>query len=134
MNNTTGIKAFGPVLLIFIFTTALFIVAKSTFTGWGIDTNVLLIGNVLLFLAAAAGYYLYTRSMHSKNPHAIVRTVYGSIMAKMMIVLISAFIYFSAYGKNVNKGAVFGCMFLYLLYTFVEVAILMKLSKQNKHV
>lgn len=134
MNNSTGFKAFGPVLLIFIFTTALFIVGKSTFTGWGIDINVLLIGNVLLFLAATVGFYLYTRSMNSKNPHAIVRTVYGSIMAKMMIVLIAALIYISSYGKEVNKGAVFACMFLYFLYTFVEVAILMKLSKQKKHV
>jgi hypothetical protein len=133
MTNKTGFKAFRPVLLIFIITTALFIAARSMFTRWNIDTNVLIIGNLMLFLASAVSFYIYTRSLHSKNGHAVIRTMYGSIMAKMLICLVAAFIYISSVGKDVNKYAVFGCMFLYLFYTFVEVSILMKLSK-TKHV
>jgi hypothetical protein len=133
MTNKTGFKAFRPVLLIFIITTALFIVARSVLSGWGINANVLLTGNLLLFLASAAAFYIHTKNMHAKNGHAVVRTMYGSIMAKMIICIAAAFIYFSAAGKGVNKMAVFGCMFLYLVYTFVEVSILMKLSK-TKHV
>lgn len=134
MMNTTGIKAFRPLLFIFIVTTALFITARPLFNRWNIDTGVLIIGNLLLILATLVSFYLYTRSMHTKNAHAVIRTMYGSIMAKMIICLVAAFIYISTAGTSVNKGGVFGCMFLYLLYTFTEVAILMKLSKQNKHV
>jgi len=134
MMNTTGIKAFRPILLIFIITNALFLSARPMFNKWNIDTDVMIIGNLVLFLATVVSFYLYTRSMHTKNAHAIIRTMYGSIMSKMIICLIAAFIYISVAGKSVNKGGIFGCMFLYLLYSFIEVAILMKLSKQNKHV
>lgn len=133
MTNKTGFKAFRPVLLIFIITTALFIAARSVFTGWNIDTHVLIVGNLLLFLASAVSFYIHTKNMHAKSGHAVIRTMYGSIMAKMVICIVAAFIYFSAAGKGVNKYAVFGCMFLYLIYTFVEVSILMKLSK-TRHV
>ena len=134
MMNKTGIKAFRPLLLIFIITNALFITSRPMFTRWGIDTDVMIIGNLILFLATAVSFYLYTRPVHTKNAHAIIRTMYGSIMSKMIICLIGAFIYISVAGRSVNKGGIFGCMVLYLLYTFTEVAILMKLSKQNKHV
>lgn len=134
MTNKTGLKAFRPVLLTFIITTALFIAAKGMFARWNINTNVLIVGNLLLFLATAVSFYIYTRSLHSRNGLAVVRTLYGSILAKMMITLVAAFIYISSVGKGVNKGAVFGCMFLYLFYTFIEVSTLMKLSKQSKHV
>jgi hypothetical protein len=134
MMNTTGIKSFRPILLIFIITNALFLSARSMFDKWSVDTDVMIIGNLVLFLATAVSFYLYTRSMHTKNAHAILRTMYGSIMSKMIICLVAAFIYISVAGKSVNKGGIFGCMFLYLLYSFIEVAILMKLSKQNKHV
>ena len=134
MMNKTGIKAFRPILLIFIIINALFISSRPMFTRWNVDTDVLIIGNLILFLATVVSFYLYTRSMQTKNAHAILRTMYGSIMSKMIICLVAAFIYISMAGRSVNKGGVFGCMFLYLLYTCTEVAILMKLSKQNKHV
>ena len=104
------------------------------FSRWSIDTDVMIVGNLILFLATAVSFYLYTRSMQTKNAHAVVRTMYGGIMSKMIICVIAAFIYFSIAGKSINKGGVFGCMVLYVVYTFIEVAILMKLSKQNRHV
>jgi len=52
---------------------------------------------------------------------------------KMLICLIAAFAYIATFGKNVNKPAIFGCMFLYFLYTFVEVSILLRLSKEQKN-
>ena len=127
-------RSFTPLLLIFIITNALFLSCGPLFNGWGLSVNVLLTGNAILFAAAAFSFYLYTRSLQSKNAQAVVRTVYSGVLAKMMICLIAVFIYISIAGKTVNRGGVIGCMFLYLLYTFTEVAILMKLSKQKQHV
>src|SRR5581483_3924869 len=101
--------------------------------GWGLSVNVLLAGNVILLAATALSFYLYTRSLQSKNAQAVVRAVYSGVLAKMMVCLIAVFIYISIAGKGVNKGGVIGCMVLYLLYTFTEVTILMKLSKQKQH-
>jgi hypothetical protein len=59
--------------------------------------------------------------------------MYGSVLVRMVVCLVAVFIYVSIVGKGVNKGAVFGCFFLYFVYTGVEVAILMKLMKQQKN-
>jgi hypothetical protein len=134
MSNNSVSRSFRPLLLLFIITTALFITNRAWFAQRDVNVDVLIIGNLVLFAATAVSFYLFSRSLGSKNPQAIVRTVYGGVFSKMMICLITVFIYISIAGKGVNKAGIFGCMFLYLLYTIFEVAILMKLSKQKKNV
>lgn len=94
----------------------------------------MIIGNLILFAATGVSFFLFSRSMGAKNPLAIVRALYSGVFSKMMICLITVFIYISIVGKGVNKGGIFGCMILYVLYTAFEVVILMKLSKQKKNV
>lgn len=115
-------------------TTALFITSRARFARWNINVDVMIIGNLVLFAATAVSFFLYFRSMGSKNPQAIVRAMYSGMLSKMMICLLTVFIYISIVGKGVNKGGIFGCMILYVLYTVFEVVILMKLSKQKKNV
>ena len=134
MTNNTVSRSFRPLLLLFIITTALFITSRARFTRWDVNVDVLIIGNLILFTATAVSFYLFSRSWGSKNPQAIVRTVYGGMFSKMMICLIAVIIYLSIAGKGINKAGIIGCMFLYLLYTTLEVVILMKLSKQKKNV
>jgi hypothetical protein len=133
MNKTVS-RSFRPLLLIFIVTTALFLINRARLSQWDIDVDVLIIGNLVLFAATAVSFFLFTRSLNSKNPQAVVRTVYSGVLSKMMICLVTVFIYISIAGKGVNKAGVIGCMFLYLLYTTIEVVTLMKLSKQKKNV
>ena len=47
------------------------------------------------------------------------------------ICLIAAFIYISINKSHLNKPALFISMGLYLVYTFVEVSVLMKLLRGN---
>lgn len=125
-------KPFLPLTVIFVVTSALFIVLRSLWEKWGISPNVMIIGNMILFLATAASFSLYQKALRNNNVQVFLRMVYGGMFLKMMICLIAAFIYIVTVKKGVSKGAIFGCMFLYLLYTFVEISILMKLSKQQK--
>jgi hypothetical protein len=134
MTNNTVLRSFRPLILIFIITTALFISGRAWLNRWNVNGDVLIIGNLVLFAATALSFFLFSRSLGSRNGQAIVRTVYTGVLSKMMVCLLTVFIYISIAGKGVNKAGIFGCMFLYLLYTTAEVAILMKLSKQNKHV
>jgi hypothetical protein len=60
--------------------------------------------------------------------------IYGGMFAKMLICLFAALIYIMIAKKGVSKGAIFGCMFLYFVYTFVEISIIMKLSRKDKYV
>ncbi|OQP52074.1 hypothetical protein A4H97_26025 [Niastella yeongjuensis] len=134
MSNISVSRSFRPLLLLFVITTALFITSRARFARWNVDADVLIIGNLVLFAAAAVSFYLFSRSWNSRNPQAILRTVYGGMFSKMMICLIAVIIYLSIVGKGFNKAGIIGCMFLYVLYTTLEVVILMKLSKQKKNV
>jgi len=134
MTTKSVSRSFRPLLIIFFIANVLFLTNRARLSQWQLDVDVLIIGNLILFGATAVSFYLFTRSLNSKNPQAVVRTVYSGVVSKMMICLVAVFIYISVAGKGVNKGGIFGCMFLYLLYTTLEVAILMKLSKQKKNV
>ncbi len=134
MDNNKQIKrAFAPILIIFAVTTTILIFSPSLDFLWGMSKKVMIIGNIILFLATTVSYYLYQQSLRSKNVQASFRMIYGGMMLKMMICLFTAFIYIMIVQKNVSKGAIFGCMFLYFLYTFVEVSIIMKLSSKLKN-
>ena len=134
MENKKVARAFLPLTLIFIISNGLLIVFRSTFTSWNFDVDILLIGNSILFLATGLSFYLYYRSMRSKNAQYILRMVSSGMIVKMVICLAAAYVYISMAGKAVNKAAILVCCALYILYTIIEVAILMKISKQKNHV
>lgn len=126
-------KPWVPLLLLFIFLNAFFLSTKNFLGKQGIDHEVLIGGNLILFIATALSFYISQRSLSSANPRSSVGSLYGSFMAKFFIIAIAAFIYIMAAKKDLNKPALFLCMGLYLVYTFVEVASLQKLLKQKKN-
>ena len=126
-------KGFLPVLILFVVLNGLFIAGKNMFVRWNADTQVLIGANLLLFLITLLSFLMALRGMRNPNPHAFVRSVYGSVMIKLFICIIAAFIYIAMARKSVNTGAVLGFMLLYFAYSFTEAAIVMKLSKQNKN-
>lgn len=97
----------------------------------GIDPDVIIAGNVLLFGVSLASFILTQRSLKSSNPNAFVRAMYGSFMIKFFVCAIAAFVYIMAVKKNVNKPALFICMGLYVVYTVFEVAALTKILKRK---
>ena len=124
-----SVKSFLPIVVIFVILNGFFIAGKSMLARWGVDQEVVIIGNLLLFVISIVSFLLGLRGLKNPNPHAFVRSVYTSMMLKLFICIIAAFIYISMYRDNINKPALFTCMGLYLLYTFVEVSILTKLLK-----
>jgi FtsH-binding integral membrane protein len=116
------------------------VVSAISFTGseflnhLGLNGKVLGIGNIIVYLATVLSYFLGLRGLGSANPHAFVRSVYVSIMLKFFICLLAALIYIITYRSNINKPAIFVCMGLYLVYTFIEVRILMQQLKAKPNV
>lgn len=127
------LKGFLPVLLVFIVLNGFLISGKNMLQRWNIDRDVVIIGNALLFIITLISFLLALRGLKNPNPHAFVRSVYMSVMLKLFTCIIAAFVYISMYQSNLNKPALFICMGLYLVYTFLEIAGLMKLLKQKKN-
>ena len=122
-------KPFSPVILLFIILNALFLTGRNTLGEWNVDQKVLIAGNILLFVITLISFLLAQRGLKSSNTHVFIRAVIGSIMIKLFVSIIAAFIYISVFKKQINKPALFICMGLYLIYTFLEVSILTKQLK-----
>lgn len=127
------LKGFVPVILLMIAMNGFFSIGRNLLQQRNVDADVLIIGNTLLFLITLVSFLLAHRGLSNPNPHAFVRAVYISVMLKLFVCIIAAFIYISVYKSNLNKPALFICMGLYLVYTFLEIATLMKMLKQKKN-
>jgi hypothetical protein len=128
------LKGFLPVIFIFVVLTGFFVSGKNILQRWNVDQDVVIIGNALLFIITLFSFLLSQRGLEHSNPHVFVRSVYLSMMLKLFACIIAAFVYISMYQTNLNKPALFICMGLYLVYTFLEVSVLMKMLKQKKNV
>lgn len=100
---------------------------------WGFDPDVLIVGNLLVVIITLVSYLVLNRGMRSTNLHSFVRAIYGSFILKFFVIAITAFVYIMIAKKNVNKASLITCMFLYLIYTFIEVSVLTKMMKQKKN-
>ena len=131
--NRTNFRLILPMILVFIFLNAFFLLSKSWLAQKNLDQNVLIIGNLLLFLVSLVTFLITCRSLQSKNPNAFVRAMYGGFIVKFFVVAIAAFIYIMMAKKNVSKPALFTCMGLYIIYTYFEVSALLRVLKQKKN-
>jgi hypothetical protein len=127
------LKAFMPVLLFFVVLNSFFFSGKNILGRWNANQEVLIIGNLILFLVTFISFFVLQRGLNNPNPNVFVRSVFGSFMIKFFVCIVAAFIYISLYKKDLNKPALFICMGLFLVYLFLEVGVFMKLLKQNKH-
>lgn len=131
--NKNLLQSLRPLLIIFILLNAIFITAKSWLAKKGIDQEVLIIGNLILFVVSLSAFLLTNKSLKSSNPNAFVRAMYGSFIIKFFVVAIAAFIYIMVAKKNVNKPALIACAGLYIIYTGLETRALMKTLRQKKN-
>jgi len=124
-------RPFLSIVILFIVLNAFFVTGKGLLDKWSVDQAVLIVGNLILFVITAISFFISVRGLKNPNPHAFVRSVYGSVMIKFFVFAIAAFIYIQSAKAAVNKPALFVCMGLYLVYTFLEVSVLTKLLRKK---
>jgi hypothetical protein len=129
-NKVTG-RSFLPIVLTFIVISVLTLVFRPILAAWKLDYGVLLWGNALLFLLTTSSFYLYTKGISDNNPHVFVRALYGSLLIKFLGCMLAVLIYAAISRQGVNRNGILGCFALYMLYTFLEVRILLQLSKRK---
>lgn len=122
-----------PVLIFFIILNALIVVFRQRLTTLGFNVDVLIIGNIIVFFMTALSLFILGRGLKATNTPAFLRSVYGSFMIKFVLVLVTVFLYGYLNKGNLNKPSLFTMMFLYLVYTFIEIRALLRLSKNGKN-
>ena len=133
MENKSFFRIFLPLLLIFIVTNGFFITSGALASRWNIDGDLVIVGNLVLFVATGFSFFMYYKALRNNNVQAFLRLIYGGMFIKMMVCLFTAFTYIMIVGRGVNKGGIIICLFLYLVYSFVEVMLLLKQTKQRKN-
>jgi hypothetical protein len=133
MESKTARRPFLPIVLIFVVVSLFCLLAGSWLEGRNIDPRVLFTGNAILFAATAGSFYLYNRALHDRNVQLFLRMMYSSLLLKMAFAIGATLLYLFFAGKGVSKTAILCCYGLYILYSVVEVRILIRSSKSPKN-
>jgi hypothetical protein len=132
VQNKPDLKAFLPLVLIFVVAGAVAMIFADFLEKLEIDRTVLIAGNIILFAVTTISYFFHRQALLAGNTQVFLRNVYSGMFLRFFVCLIAAFIYIMSAGNAVNKGGLFSVMFLYFVYTFSEIAILLKQSRQIK--
>ncbi len=122
-----------PVLLFFVVLNALIVVFRQRLTTMGFNVDILIIGNIIVFGMTVISLLILGKGLKATTTPAFLRSVYGSFMIKFVLVLATVFAYGYINQGNLNKPSLFTMMFLYLVYTFIEIRALLKLSKNGNN-
>lgn len=125
-------KRFLPLLGLFIAVTSFANLFRSFLQQKGIDADVLIIGNLIIFLVSLLSLYFHIKGFLHKNVQVFLRSAYGSLMIKMFGLAAVAAVYILVMKKEVNKPALFICMGLYIFYTALELRQVFQLLKEKK--
>ena len=126
-----AVRLFLPVFIVFLGVNVFGVVFSKTLEKLHINQGLLITGNLVLFIVTVLSFLLYQKAMMAGNTHNFIKNVYSGMFLKFFICIIAAFIYIYNVRQLVNKAGVFALMFLYLVYTFMEISILMKNSKHK---
>jgi hypothetical protein len=134
MNSSSSklIRTFLPILVIFLIVTSFSLVFTTRLERWGVDQGLVIVGNIVLFFVTIFSFVLYRKALLAANTHAFIRNVYSGMLLKLFVCIGAAFIYIVIAANQVNKSGIFILMGLYLLYTFLEIRGVLRLSRQIK--
>jgi hypothetical protein len=124
-------KKYVPVIVLFIFINGMVFIFKPFLQLNGFETGFLLIANAVLFILSLSGFFIQVKGLKSSNINAFIRSIYVSLLLKMVIIMIAVIAYIFITGGKVNKPSLFTSMGLYFLYTSIEVTQLMKIARRK---
>ncbi len=127
-----NLKQLMPIILLFLVTTGVFLLSASWLDTKGVGRTVLIGGNLFVFLITLISSLILQKGMDKDRTMAFIRSVYTSFIVKFLLVVVVVFLYAYKAGANLDRAAVLICMFLYLVYTFIEVRVLLKAMKSQQ--
>lgn len=126
-------KTFTPLIIVFLLLALGIFALRSELELRGFSWQLLSGGNLFLYVVTIISSRMLEKGLEAENTHAFLRNAYGGIMVKLFSCAIAALIYIVLAGSSLNKRSLFALMMLYLLYTFIELSIIMKQSKRKKN-
>lgn len=120
-----------PLIILFVMLNALLFALQRKLEDKHISMDVVLIANVILFAVSMANIYFQMKNLRNSNPNAAIRGVMAGTFLKLFVLAASAMIYLFAAGEQRSVKAVFVGMGLYIVYTWLEVRISLRLNPKK---
>lgn len=124
-------RAIRPILILFVLVNLLGMTFYSNLPKSGLDPDVLLAGNLFVFIITVFSFWMLLRGLKAKSTTAFLSSIYGSFIIKLAISGLLIVAYAKLKGADMNKPAIFSSLFLYLIYTFLEVKGLLALIRKD---
>jgi Kef-type K+ transport system membrane component KefB len=126
-------RSISPLVIVFLIIGGLVLAFREAIEKSGFDWQVLSGGNLFLYLITVVSMHMLSKGLHAENTQVFLRNAYGGIMVKLFACAAVAFIYILAVDGEVNKPSLFACMGFYIIYTAIELKVIMKQSKERKN-
>ena len=124
-------KAILPLFILFIVIDSFILYSHSYFTTTLIDLMAIFVCNCLLFVLSVLSLVMHEKAINQKNANAMVTSVMGATLLKLLVLASAAFIYlFLKKSANVTY-TLFIVMFMYIIYTALEVRTALKMNDKN---
>jgi hypothetical protein len=108
-------KSLFPILILFVVVNLMGFLAPAPLGSLDVNVEVLLLGNLLVCSLTLFSFW----------------TVYGSFILKLVVAAGVVVVYAKIKGAAMNNSGIFACLFLYLVYTFLEIKGLLLLIKKD---
>lgn len=125
------LRSLQSVILLFLIVSLTCIIGKGQLLNLDVDPMVLLMGNSYVFLLTLFSFWLLSNGLKAKSTTSFMGSVYSSFMLKLVLSAILVVAYVRMSKVQANMPAIFISMFLYLVYTFLEVNELMKMLRKK---
>ena len=132
MTNSSNIflKKALPFVYLFIILNTIFLLFGNKLDAIKIDHFVVMGANILLFLISIVTLSMHLKAVKNPNPNVFSRSIMGGMIIKLFGLGAAVVIYLIQAGKDMSVYAIFASMFLYVLYTFLEVKIALQLNQK----
>lgn len=127
-------KTVFPLVFLFLGIGAFLLIFKNFLTQHGFDWQMLSGANLFIYVITVISMHLLTRGMNAPSTHVFLRNAYSGILVKLVACAVAAFIYIYVSGDHLNNSVLLSGMGFYLVYSFVEMYVLMKENNKRKNV
>ena len=128
--NDSFFKKIAPLFIFFILVNCSLLAMSNWLQNYNINADVVIAANCILFLISSINIAMQKKALENKNPNAVVRSVMGGTLLKLMVISFTILIYLFMAGSKRNSYGIFCGMILYLVYTVIEVRIATKMKKK----
>jgi cobalamin biosynthesis protein CobD/CbiB len=105
--------------------------AKPWLVAHQVDISIAVGAHGLIWALTVISYRITQKSFENPNPQVSIRAIMGGFMIKFLVIALAAFIYIFLQRKLVNLPALYLAALFYILYTTIEVRLLLKQLKNR---